>query len=90
MCWLTRQDLSVILPPRRERGRHQAIPFRAQTGTTSLPYKQFGNGATLDNGFLMLSKIGRIAVRSSSSIEGTPKTARFAGSGWLVCLHLLR
>ncbi|HEV2457336.1 MAG TPA: hypothetical protein VGS80_03150 [Ktedonobacterales bacterium] len=30
-------------------------------------YKQFGNGATLDNGFLVLSKIGRLAVRWSRS-----------------------
>jgi putative transposase len=30
---------------------------------TSFTYKQFGNGASLDNGFLVLSKIGRIAVR---------------------------
>src|SRR4029077_6527204 len=28
----------------------------------SFTYKQFGNGATLDKGFLVLSKIGRIAM----------------------------
>src|SRR6476659_661777 len=28
----------------------------------SFTYKEFSNGATLDNGFLILSKIGRIAV----------------------------
>src|SRR5262249_144045 len=31
-------------------------------------FKQFGNGAHLDNGFLVLSKIGRIAVRWSRLI----------------------
>src|SRR5689334_9129888 len=31
----------------------------------SFTYKEFGNGATLDNGFLVLSKIGRLAVRWS-------------------------
>jgi hypothetical protein len=35
---------------------------------------QFGNGAALDNGLLVLSKIGRIAVRWSRPLEGTPKT----------------
>ncbi len=28
----------------------------------SFTYKEFGNGATVDNGFLVLAKIGRIAV----------------------------
>ena len=32
--------------------------------------KEFGNGATLEHGFLVLSKIGRIAVRWSRSLEG--------------------
>ena len=31
----------------------------------SFTYKEFGNGAALDNGFLVLSKMGRIAVRWS-------------------------
>jgi putative transposase len=50
----------------------------------SFTYKQFGNGATLDNGFLVLSKIGRIAVRWSRPIEGTPKTVtiRREADGW--------
>src|SRR5215469_11088390 len=54
---------------------------------TSFTYKQFGNGATLDNGFLILSKIGRIAVRWSRPIEGTPKTVtiRHEADGWYAC-----
>ncbi len=40
----------------------------------SITYKEFGNGATVDNGFLVLAKIGRIAVRWSRPLEGTPKT----------------
>jgi putative transposase len=40
----------------------------------SFTYKEFSNGATLDNGYLVLSKIGRIAVRWSRPVEGTPKT----------------
>jgi putative transposase len=48
--------------------------FRSHSRYNSLTYKEFGNGARLDNGFLVLSKIGRIAVRWSRPIEGTPKT----------------
>src|SRR5262249_14501867 len=42
----------------------------------SFPSKERGNGARLDNGFLVLSKIGRIAVRWSRPIEGTPTQDR--------------
>ncbi len=53
----------------------------------SFTYKEFGNGTTLDNGFLVLSKIGRIAVRWSRPIEGTPKTVTISreADGWYVC-----
>jgi putative transposase len=53
---------------------------------TSLTYPQFGNGATLDNGFLVLSKIGRIASRWSCPMEGTPKTVTLSSEadGWYV------
>jgi putative transposase len=54
----------------------------------SFTYKQFGNGARLDNGFLVLSKIGRIAVRWSRPLEGTPKTVTISreADGWYVCI----
>ena len=48
--------------------------FQGASRYTSVTYKQFGNGAPLDNGVLVLSKIGRIAVRWSRPIEGTLKT----------------
>ena len=53
----------------------------------SFTYKQFGNGVTLDNGFLILSKIGRIAVRWSRPLEGAPKTVTVSkeADGWYVC-----
>ena len=53
----------------------------------SFAYKQFGNGATLDNGFLVLSKIGRIAVRWSRPVEGIIKTVAISreADGWYVC-----
>ncbi len=50
-------------------------------------------GARLDNGFLVLSKIGRLAVRWSRPLEGTPKTVTNRHDqprgGWLVRRHLV-
>jgi putative transposase len=48
--------------------------FKGKTRYHSFTFKEYGNGATLDNGDLVLSKIGRIAVHWSRPIEGTPKT----------------
>jgi putative transposase len=61
--------------------------FRSRSRYNSLTYKEFGNGAALDNGFLILSKIGRIAVRWSRTIEGTPKTVTVwrEADGYYVC-----
>src|SRR5262249_41180865 len=52
----------------------------------SCTYKQLGNGATLENGFLVLSTIGRLAVRWSRPLEGTPKTVTLSqqAEGWYV------
>ncbi len=60
--------------------------FKPSARYTSFTYKEFGNGASLDNGFLVLSKIGRIAVRWSRPIEGTPKTVALTREvdGWYV------
>jgi putative transposase len=53
----------------------------------SFTYKEFGNGATLDNGVLVLSKVGRIAVRWSRPLEDAPKTITISkeADGWYVC-----
>ncbi len=61
--------------------------YQARTRWHSFTYKEYGNGATLDNGFLVLSKIGRIAVRWSRPLEGTPKTVTISreADGWYVC-----
>jgi putative transposase len=49
---------------RTKNGEKPGYPrFQGANRYNSFTYKQFGNGATLDNGFLALSKIGRIAVR---------------------------
>ena len=53
----------------------------------SCTYQQFGNGATLDNGFLVLSKVGWLAVRWSRRLQGTPKTVTISreADGWYAC-----
>ncbi len=60
--------------------------FHGRDRYNSLTYPQFGNGATLDNGFLVLSKIGRIGVRWSRPLEGAPKTVTISreADGWYV------
>src|SRR5690348_6620618 len=61
--------------------------FHGRNRYASLTYPPFGNRAALDNGYLVLSKIGRIAVRWSRPIEGRPKTVTLSreADGWYVC-----
>src|SRR5260370_14917388 len=60
--------------------------FHGRDRYHSFTYKEYGNGVRLDNGFLVLSKFGRVAVRWSRPIEGTPKTVTIskAADGWYV------
>ena len=66
--------------------------FHGRNRFNSFTYKEVGNGARLegspDNGFLVLSKIGRLAVRWSRPLEGTPKTVTMSreADGWYVCI----
>jgi putative transposase len=63
--------------------------FQGRDRYNSFTYPQVGEHgrARLDNGFLVLSKIGRIAVRWSRPLEGTPKTVTISreADGWYVC-----
>ncbi len=61
--------------------------FQGRERYHSFTYKEFGNGARLDNSFLVVSKIGRVAVRWSRPLEGTPKTVTisYEADGWYVC-----
>jgi putative transposase len=63
--------------------------YQSRARWHSLTYKEFGTGfgtgAVLDIGFLVLSKIGRIAVRWSRPIAGTIKTVSREANGWCVC-----
>jgi len=86
---LTRLDRAFQAFFRRLReGQTPGYPrFQGANRYNSFPYKQVGNGATLDNGFLVLSKIGRLALRRSPPMEGTPKTVTISreADGWYVC-----
>jgi putative transposase len=74
---------------RDEGGKKAGFPrFKGRGRYHSFTYKEFGNGAQLDTGFLVLSKIGRIAVHWSRPIEGTPKTVTVSreADGWYVAI----
>jgi putative transposase len=83
---LTRLDKTYQAFFRRVKaGQTPGFPrFQGRNRYHSFTYKQYGNGARLDNGFLVLSKIGRVAVRWSRPLEGTPKTVTFSqeADGW--------
>ena len=87
---LTRLDKAFQAFFRRvKNGETPGYPrFQGINRYNSFTYKQFGNGAMLDNGFLVLSKIGRIAVRWSRQLEGTPKTVTISreADGWYACI----
>jgi putative transposase len=73
---------------RLKAGKKAGVPrYQARTRWRSFRYKQFGNGITLDNGLLVLSKIGRRAIRWSRPVEGTPKTVTISkeAGGWYAC-----
>jgi putative transposase len=69
-------------------GEQPGFPrFHGKDRYHSFTYKEYGNGARLDNGSLVLSKIGRIAVRWSRPIRGTIKIVTLSNEadGWYVC-----
>src|SRR5690242_17409396 len=63
--------------------------FHGRDRYNSFTYPQVGEhgGTRVDNGFLILSKIGRIALRWSRPLEGMPKavTVSREADGWYVC-----
>jgi putative transposase len=74
---------------RVQRGEKAGFPrFKGRNRFHSFTFKEYGNGTTLDSGFLVLSKIGRIAMRWSRPIEGTPKTISVSreADGWYVAI----
>jgi putative transposase len=60
---------------RVQQGEKAGFPrFKGRNRFHSFTFKEYGNGARLDNGSLVLFKIGRISVHWSRPIQGTPKT----------------
>jgi len=71
------------------RGQKAGLPrFTGRERCHSVTVKEEGNGARLDNGVLVLSTIGRIAVRWTRPLEGAPKTVtvRREADGWYVAI----
>jgi putative transposase len=74
---------------RVQRGEKAGFPrFKGSNRHHSFTFKEVGNGARLDNGYLVLAKIGRISVHWSRPIEGTPKTVTLSreANGWYVAI----
>jgi putative transposase len=74
---------------RVQRGEKAGFPrFKGRNRFHSFTFKEYGNGARLDNGFLVLAKIGRISVHWSRPIEGTAKTVTISkeADGWYVAI----
>src|SRR5262249_26923639 len=74
---------------RVQRGEQAGFPrFQGRNRFHSFTFKEYGTGARLDNGYLVLSKFGRIAVHWSRSIQGMPKTVTISreADGWYVAI----
>ena len=74
---------------RVQRGATAGFPrFKGRNRYHSFTYKECGNGARLDNGALVLAKIGRISVHWSRPLEGTPKTVTLSkeADGWYIAI----
>jgi putative transposase len=74
---------------RRQRGARAGFPrFKGRARFPRCTSKQCGNGARLDTGFLVLSTMGRVAVRWSRPLAGTPKTVTVSreADGWEVAI----
>jgi putative transposase len=72
-------------------GRSPGYPrLHGRKRYNSFTYPQVGDhgGARLDGGFLVLSRIGRLTMRWSRPIEGTPKTVTMSkeADGWYMSI----
>jgi putative transposase len=74
---------------RVQRGEKAGFPrFTGRSRFHSVTCKDYGNGARLDNGTVVLAKLGRISVHWSRPLEGTPKTVTISreADGWYVAI----
>lgn len=58
--------------------------FRGKGWYDSFTYRQWGNGATMERGRLVLSKIGAVRIVRDRPLQGTPKTCTIVrkADGW--------
>jgi putative transposase len=69
----------------RKAGQTPGFPrFQGRERYHSFTFKEYGNGARLENGLLVLAKIGQVALRWSRPLAGTPKTVTISREvdGW--------
>jgi putative transposase len=74
---------------RMQRAEKAGVPrLKGKNRFHSFPCKESGAGARLDNGFLALSKVGRLSVHWSRPVGGTPKTVTLSkeADGWDVAI----
>jgi putative transposase len=85
---LTRLDKTYQAFFRRIRaGQTPGLPrYQGRARWHSFTYKEYGNGARLDNGYLVLAKIGRMEPSVGGNAQDRHDLPR---GGWLVCLYLL-
>jgi len=70
-------------------GEQPGFPrFQGHNRSHSFTCKEYGTGARLDTGFLVLSKLGRSAVRWSRPLVGNSKTVTISreADGWYACV----
>jgi putative transposase len=89
MCWHGSTRPTRRSFRRVQRGEKAGFPrFKGRSRFHSFTFKEYGNGARLDNGFLVRATIGRISVHWSRPLEGTPKTVAISkeADGWYVAI----
>jgi putative transposase len=72
---------------RVQAGEAPGLPrFQGRARYHSFTYEEYGNGARIESGYLVLSKIGSIALQWSRPLTGTPKTITISreADGWYV------
>jgi putative transposase len=62
--------------------------FQGAVRYHSFTYPQYGGGAVVDGGVLILSKIGRISIRLHRPLAGVPKAVTISreADGWYACI----
>src|SRR5262249_12126792 len=81
-------DLAGVLATDPGRPSSRLSRLQGRSRYHSFTSKESGHGARLDTGLLVRSTMGRLAVRWSRPLEGTPKVVPISkqADGWYACL----